>query len=173
MTSMSPSVGACPLADDGQNVQQFMSDSPWSAATVIRQVHAAVAATPALRHGGGVLLDESADEKSRRQEHRGGAAAQWAAGQNRNEPGRRFSGLLQGSRVDLGRRRPTLRRHALSPRIHSAGAFAEFIRHAPSPRIHSAARSGTMAFCTGWVVTSAKPSPTIMLISLRTPKSAR
>ena len=26
---------------------------------------------------------------------------------------------------------------------------------------------------TGWVVTSAKPSPTIMLISLRTPKSAR
>ena len=52
------------LADDGQNVQQFMSDSPWSAATVIRQVQAEVAATPALRHGGIMLLDESADEKA-------------------------------------------------------------------------------------------------------------
>ena len=30
------------LADDGQNVQQFMSDSPWSAATVIQQVQAEV-----------------------------------------------------------------------------------------------------------------------------------
>ena len=43
------------LADDGQNVQQFMSDSPWSAATVIQQVQAEVAATPELRRGGGVV----------------------------------------------------------------------------------------------------------------------
>lgn len=52
------------LEDDGQNVQQFMSDSPWSAATVIQQVQAEVAATPELRRGGVVLLDESAEEKA-------------------------------------------------------------------------------------------------------------
>lgn len=52
------------LEDDGQKVQQFMSDSPWSAATVIQQVQAEVAATPALRRGGVVLLDESAEEKA-------------------------------------------------------------------------------------------------------------
>ncbi len=52
------------LEDDGQNVQQFMSDSPWSAATVIQQVQAEVAATPELRRGGVLLLDESADEKA-------------------------------------------------------------------------------------------------------------
>jgi len=52
------------LADDGQNVQQFMSDSPWSAATVIQQVQAEVTATPELRRGGVLLLDESAEEKA-------------------------------------------------------------------------------------------------------------
>jgi SRSO17 transposase len=50
--------------DDGQDVQQFMSDSPWSAAAVIQQVQAEIAATPELRHGGVLLLDESADEKA-------------------------------------------------------------------------------------------------------------
>ena len=52
------------LEDDGQNVQQCMSDSPWSAATVIRQVQAEITATPELRQGGVLLLDESADEKA-------------------------------------------------------------------------------------------------------------
>jgi len=52
------------LADDGQNVQHFMSDSPWSAAVVIQQVQAEVAATPELRRGGVLLLDESANEKA-------------------------------------------------------------------------------------------------------------
>src|SRR5215210_4959926 len=39
-------------ADDGQALQQFMSDSPWSAHAVIAQVQAELAATPALQHGG-------------------------------------------------------------------------------------------------------------------------
>ena len=50
--------------DDGQAVQQFMADSPWSAAAVIQQVQAEIAATPELRQGGVLLLDESADEKA-------------------------------------------------------------------------------------------------------------
>ena len=32
--------------DDGQNVQQFMSDSPWSAQAVIQQVQQEIIATP-------------------------------------------------------------------------------------------------------------------------------
>ena len=36
-------------AADGQEVQQFMSDSPWSARAVIRQVQAELAATPELQ----------------------------------------------------------------------------------------------------------------------------
>jgi SRSO17 transposase len=50
--------------DDGQNVQQFMSDSPWSAQAVIRQVQEEIKATPELSRGGVLLLDESADEKA-------------------------------------------------------------------------------------------------------------
>ena len=49
---------------DGQNLQQFISDSPWSAAAVVQQVRREIAATPALRTGGVLLLDESADEKA-------------------------------------------------------------------------------------------------------------
>jgi SRSO17 transposase len=50
--------------DDGQNVQQFMSDSPWSAQAVIQQVQQEIKATPELSRGGILLLDESADEKA-------------------------------------------------------------------------------------------------------------
>ena len=50
--------------DDGQNLQQFMSDSPWSAQAVVRQVQTEMAATPTLSTGGVLLLDESADEKA-------------------------------------------------------------------------------------------------------------
>jgi SRSO17 transposase len=50
--------------DDGQKVQQFMSDSPWSAQAVIQQVQEEIKATPALSQGGVLLLDESADEKA-------------------------------------------------------------------------------------------------------------
>lgn len=50
--------------DDGQNIQHFMSDSPWVGQTVIQQVQQEIAATPELRTGGVLLLDESADEKA-------------------------------------------------------------------------------------------------------------
>jgi SRSO17 transposase len=62
-------------ADDGQALQQFMSDSPWSAQTVIAQVQAELAATPALAHGGMLILDESAEAKAGL--HSAGAARQW------------------------------------------------------------------------------------------------
>ncbi len=62
-------------ADDGQALQQFMSDSPWSAQAVIHQVQAELAATPALQHGGVLILDESADAKAGL--HSAGAARQW------------------------------------------------------------------------------------------------
>jgi SRSO17 transposase len=49
---------------DGQGLQQFMSDSPWAAQSPIQQVQCEISATPALQHGGVVLLDESSDEKA-------------------------------------------------------------------------------------------------------------
>jgi SRSO17 transposase len=49
---------------DGQDLQQFMSDSPWEAQAVIRKVQEEIAATPELRAGGMLLLDESANEKA-------------------------------------------------------------------------------------------------------------
>lgn len=52
------------LSDDGQNVQYFMSESPWSARAVMDQVQEEIAATPGLRRGGVVILDESAVEKA-------------------------------------------------------------------------------------------------------------
>ena len=62
-------------ADDGQALQQFMSDSPWSAQAVIHQVQTELAAMPALEHGGMLILDESADAKAGL--HSAGAARQW------------------------------------------------------------------------------------------------
>lgn len=50
--------------DDGQNLQQFMSDSPWLGRVVIQQVQADITATPELSTGGVLILDESADEKA-------------------------------------------------------------------------------------------------------------
>ena len=49
---------------DGQNLQQFMSDSPWDAQAVIQKVQQEIVETPGLQHGGVLLLDESADEKA-------------------------------------------------------------------------------------------------------------
>ena len=62
-------------ADDGQNLQQFMSDSPWSAQAVIQQVQHELAATPALHTGGMLILDESAEERAG--DHTAGAAPQY------------------------------------------------------------------------------------------------
>jgi len=44
--------------DDGQNLQPLMSDSPWSEQAVRQQVQQEIAATPALRTGGALTLDE-------------------------------------------------------------------------------------------------------------------
>jgi SRSO17 transposase len=61
--------------DDGQALQQFMSDSPWSAHGVIAQVQAELAASPLLHPGGVLILDESAEAKAGL--HSAGAARQW------------------------------------------------------------------------------------------------
>lgn len=47
-----------------QNMQHFMSNSPWSAQAVFLQVLAEISGTPALQQGGLLVLDESAEAKS-------------------------------------------------------------------------------------------------------------
>jgi SRSO17 transposase len=49
---------------DGQALQQFMSDSPWDAAAVFRQIQSDIRHRPDLQTGGILILDESADEKA-------------------------------------------------------------------------------------------------------------
>jgi SRSO17 transposase len=49
---------------DGQALQHFMSNSPWSAPAVFEQIQGEITATPALAHGSTLILDESADEKA-------------------------------------------------------------------------------------------------------------
>lgn len=61
--------------DDGQGLQQFMSDSPWEGQTVFRQIQADLAATPALA-GGTLILDETAEEKAGT--HNAGASRQYS-----------------------------------------------------------------------------------------------
>lgn len=48
----------------GENIQPFITNSPWAAQSVCRQIQAEIAATPELQTGGMLLLDESADAKS-------------------------------------------------------------------------------------------------------------
>jgi SRSO17 transposase len=52
------------LGGDGQALQQFMSDSPWSGQSVLRQIQAEISGHPSLQSGGLLILDESADEKA-------------------------------------------------------------------------------------------------------------
>src|SRR5215813_3852982 len=47
-----------------QNVQHFMTNSPWSAEEVLAQIREEVAQTKAFAKGGALILDESADEKA-------------------------------------------------------------------------------------------------------------
>jgi len=49
--------------DDGQNLQQFMSDSPWPARSVFQQIRYEVSKRPELV-GGMLTLDESGDKRS-------------------------------------------------------------------------------------------------------------
>jgi len=54
----------CNTGVSEQNMQHFMSNSPWSAQAVIRQVQVEIAATPGLGPGGVLILDESANKKA-------------------------------------------------------------------------------------------------------------
>jgi len=47
-----------------QNIQHFISNSPWEAQDVLRQVREEISQTPAFHSGGVLILDESADEKA-------------------------------------------------------------------------------------------------------------
>ena len=47
---------------DGQNLQQFVTDSPWSKQAVCDQIQDEIGALPALQHAGLLILDESSDE---------------------------------------------------------------------------------------------------------------
>ncbi len=62
------------LDDDGQNLQQFMSDSPWSGAAVFAQIQREIRQRPALQ-GGMLTLDDSGDERAGDQS--AGAARQY------------------------------------------------------------------------------------------------
>ena len=68
----------------GENIQHFMSNSPWSARAVLDQVQEEIKATPSLQEGGMLLLDESADE---------------AAGNHKAGAGRQYNGRL--GKVDM------------------------------------------------------------------------
>jgi SRSO17 transposase len=54
----------CAAGVAGENIQHFMSNSPWSARAAMEQVQQEIKSMPDLRHGGVVILDESADEKA-------------------------------------------------------------------------------------------------------------
>ena len=60
--------------DDGQNVQHFMSDSPWPAGLVFEQIQTEINQRPDFR-GGMLTLDESGDERTGTQS--AGAARQY------------------------------------------------------------------------------------------------
>jgi SRSO17 transposase len=61
--------------DDGQALQHFMANSPWSGPAVFGQIQAEIKATPALAQGSTLMLDESADEKAGT--HNAGASRQY------------------------------------------------------------------------------------------------
>jgi len=58
-----------------QNMQHFMTNSPWSSSDVIKRVQDEIKETPELQKGGALLLDESGDEKAG--EDSAGAARQY------------------------------------------------------------------------------------------------
>jgi len=60
---------------DGQDLQHFMTNSPWSVRPVYRQIQAEIAMTPTLTTGGVLILDETADEKAGT--HNAGASRQY------------------------------------------------------------------------------------------------
>jgi len=75
---------------DGQALQQFTTDSPWSKQAVCDQIQDDIRAHPALQSGGLLILDESSDEKA-------GAAS---AGAGRQHNGR--LGKVELSQTTVG-----------------------------------------------------------------------
>lgn len=67
----------------GENIQHFMSNSPWSTQTVLEQVREEIKGMPGLEGDGVVILDESADE----------------AGEKKAGAGRQHNGRL--GKIDL------------------------------------------------------------------------
>lgn len=63
---------------DGQSMQHFMSNSPWSSAGVFVQLRREIRGTPGVQNGSVLILDESADEK----------AGEQSAGASRQHNGR-------------------------------------------------------------------------------------
>jgi SRSO17 transposase len=61
--------------DDGQALQHFMANSPWSGPAVFGQIQAEIKATEALAQGSTLILDESAEEKAGT--HNAGASRQY------------------------------------------------------------------------------------------------
>ena len=61
-------------SDDGQNLQQFISDSPWNGEKVFEQIQTEIQLRPELQ-GGMLTLDESGDERAGAQS--AGAARQY------------------------------------------------------------------------------------------------
>ena len=52
------------IGESPQNVQHFMTNSPWSAQEVLQQIREEVAQEPSFAEGSALILDESADEKA-------------------------------------------------------------------------------------------------------------
>lgn len=73
----------------GENIQHFMSNSPWTMQLVPEQVQEEIEAEPGLEQGGVLLLDESADKK----------AGDQSAGAGRQHNGR--LGKVEMSRVGV------------------------------------------------------------------------
>jgi SRSO17 transposase len=61
--------------NDGQAMQHFMSNSPWSGQSVFQRIQEDICATPQLAQGSFLILDESADEKA--DIHSAGSARQY------------------------------------------------------------------------------------------------
>lgn len=60
---------------DGQSLQHFMSNSPWSSQSVYQRIQEDIQTTPQLAQGSLLILDESADEKA--DIHSAGSARQY------------------------------------------------------------------------------------------------
>ena len=94
----------CNTGVSEQNMQHFMSHSPWSAQAVIRQVQAEIAATPGLGLGGVLILDESAEKKAGNKSAGSGRQYNGRLGKEAMSQVGTFFGLCQRIGVDIGGR---------------------------------------------------------------------